>query len=91
MANWKMETAATLKTLIHSEDESEQNCKLILEEIAKEYIRIQSVLNLDEDIFEFELDSLNEDMELETFDIDTVDCHLRTFYDVCDEFKVWVK
>ena len=44
MANWKMETALTLKILIHSDDVSEQNCKLILEEIAKEYGRMLTVI-----------------------------------------------
>lgn len=91
MANWIMRTGATLRALIESEDESEQNCKLILEEMAKEYSKIQLKLKLDDDVFSIEIDSLNEDMEIEMFDTDTVNCHLRAFYDICNELKVWIE
>lgn len=43
MAAWRMKTGEYLRTLIQSDDESESNCKLILEEIIKVYGNIQKV------------------------------------------------
>lgn len=91
MANWKMTTGENLRMLIESNDESESNCKLILEEIIKEYGKIQKFLKLDTDIFEFTIESIQCDIYCECFDTDTVNYHMRYLYDWCDTLKVWIK
>ena len=91
MAAWRMKTGEYLRTLIQSDDESESNCKLILEEIIKVYGNIQKALKLDEDEFESTIESIQDDIECECFDTDTVNYHMNDLYDWCDTLKVWIK
>jgi len=91
MTNWKMKTGSHLRELIQSEDESEANCKLILEEIIKEYNNIQKTLKLDYDIFESTIEDIQGDIEFEAFDVDTVNYHMSDLYDWCDTLKVWIE
>ena len=91
MTKWKLKTGLELRNLIQNGNCSKENCKTTLLEIIKEYNKIQEELELEEWFFDGEIESINDDIEMEAFDEDTVNYHLRDFYDYCDELKVFIE
>ena len=75
-----------IRTLIDSEDDN----KALLEEIIEAYKLIGRHFGDDEEDIEMCIESVQEDIELEAFDDESVNYHLNDFYDYCDERKVWI-
>lgn len=86
MANWKftLPNSAKIKNLIACEDNNAE----LLKEIIEAYKSIWNHFGEEED--ESILESIQEDIELEAFDEDSVNWHLHELYDYCDERKVWI-
>lgn len=86
MANWKftLPNSAKIRNLIASEDDNAE----LLKEIIEAYKSIWNHFGEEED--ESILESIQEDIELEAFDEDSVNWHLHGLYDYCDERKVWI-
>ena len=74
-----------LRELIENEDH-----KAVLEEIITSYKLIASHFEEDEEDI-YEIDSINDDIECEAFDEDSVNYHLEGLYDYCDSRRVWVE
>lgn len=85
MAKWKfnLPNSNTLRQAIEDEDSD-----AILREIVKAYKWIAETF--DEDMTA-EIESVNDDIECQAFDEDSVNYHLNNLYDECDDRKVWIE
>lgn len=85
MAKWKynLPNSSTLRQAIEDEDSD-----AILRQIVEGYKWMAKTF--DEDMTS-EIESVNDDIECQAFDEDSVNYHLNDFYDECDCRKVWIE
>ena len=85
MAKWKynLPNSSTLRQAVEDENSEE-----ILKQIVEGYKWMAKTF--DEDMTS-EIESVNDDIECQAFDEDSVNYHLNAFYDECDCRKVWIE
>lgn len=85
MSEWKynLPNGKALRQAIEDEDSD-----AIYREIIEGYKWLETTLREDNSC---EIMSVEDDLECEAFDEDSVNYHLSDFYDYCDARKVWVE
>lgn len=85
MAKWEfnLPNSNALRQAIEDEDSFE-----ILKQIAEAYKWMSQTFN---DDMQSEIESVNDDIECQAFDEDSVNYHLNNLYDECDFRKVWIE
>lgn len=85
MAKWKynLPNSSTLRQAVEDENSEE-----ILKQIVEAYKWMAKTF--DEDMTS-EIEIVNDDIECQAFDEDSVNYHLNDLYDECDCRKVWVE
>lgn len=79
-----------LRSLINDGDGSEDNIKSILETLIKAYRYIGRHFGDTEEDITYDTQDIQDDIDMQCFDVETVDYHLQDLYDYCDELNVWV-
>lgn len=80
--NYTLPNSKELRKAIEDEDSD-----AIFREIIKAYKWMET--RFGEDNF-FEINYVEDDLEVEAFDEDSVNMHLEDFWDACDARRVWV-
>lgn len=85
MSKWKfnLPNSNALRQAIEDEDS-----ETILKQIVEAYKWIAETFNED---MTSEIDSVQNDIECQAFDEESIDYHLNDLYDECDYRKVWIE
>lgn len=85
MSKWKytLPNSKELRKAIEDEDSD-----AIFREIINAYKWMETHLGEDNS---FEINHVEDDIEVEAFDEDSVNMHLEDFWDACDARRVWVE
>lgn len=85
MPKWKytLPNSKELRQAIENEDSD-----TILREIINAYKWMETQFQEDNSS---EISSIEDDIECQAFDEDSVNYHLEGLYDICDERKVWIE